>query len=131
MSQFNINDTGLKQLEEHMKNFAGNVEEVINDVLHNEAAPLAQDAIRRLMPVSGKSWKGKKAAAKSGKSMQSVNYNLAVEVKTTKDYQYLYFPNDGTNTRRHAGQQFFFEKGGEAVQNDVVERCVARLTENF
>lgn len=130
MSKLNIYTPNFN-IEELLKNFAGNAEEAINEVLHNEAAPLAQDAIRRLIPTSGATWKGKKPAAKSGNSMESVNYNLAVEVKTTKNYQYLYFPNDGTNTRRHAGQQFFFEKGAEAVQNDIIARCISKLTENF
>ena len=127
MSQLNIN---TKDFEIHklMKDYAGNAEEAINDILHNDASQLGQEAIKRLMPVSGATWKGKKGAAKSSKSLQSANYNLAVEIKTTKNYQYLYFPNDGTNTQRHAGQQFFFEKGGESVQNEIIERCVKKLS---
>lgn len=114
-----------------MEDFQGDVELTINDVLHNYAGPLAQESILRLIPVSGKHWKGKAPAAKTGKSLRNNNGNLYVEVTTTKKYQYLYFPNDGSNTRRHVGNQQFFEKGGEAVKDDIIERCVVKLTNNF
>jgi len=114
-----------------MKDFQGNTEEVINDVLHNEAGPLVEDAIQRLMPVSGKTWRGKKKAAKAANSLKSVNENLAVTIKTTKAYQYLYFPDDGSSTRRHAGNQQFFKRGGESQRDEITARCVGRLVDDF
>lgn len=129
MLKINVSDTD--KLLEAMKGFQGNVEETINDVLHNQAGELIQNSIRQLIPVSGKTWKGKKGAAKTSSSLMNVNENLAVTTKTTKNYQYLYFPNDGTNTRRHVGNQRFFERGGEAVEGEIVERCIGRLTNKF
>lgn len=129
MLKINFSDT--EKLQAVMKAYQGEVETAINDVLHNEAAPLAEEAIQRLIPVSGKHWKGKAPAAKTAKSLRNIPANLAVTVTTEKKYQYLYFPNDGTNTRRHVGNQQFFEKGGEAVQNEIIERCIGRLTNNF
>ena len=126
-----IDISGVEQLEERMREYEGNVETAINDVLHNEAGPLMEDSIRRLIPVSGAKWAGKKGPAKTSKSLLQKNSNLAVLVGTTSNYQYLYFPNDGTNTRRHVGQQFFFEEGGEAVKDDIIERCISKLTNNF
>lgn len=126
-----INVAEIDKLHEAMKNFQGEVEPIINDVFHNQGGELIQGSIRRLIPVSGKTWKGKAPAAKTSKSLQSVNTNLAVTVKTTKKYQYLYFPNDGTNTRRHVGNQQFFEKGGDAVKDEIIERCITNLTTNF
>lgn len=126
-----INFSDAEKLQAAMKAFQGEVEPTINDVLHNEAAPLAQESIRRLIPVSGKTWKGKAPAAKTSQSMRNINGNLSVTVTTAKKYQYLYFPNDGTNTRRHIGNQQFFEKGGEAVQDEIIERCISKLTNNF
>lgn len=130
-NSFKINVATFAELQEAMKNYEGNVEEIINDVLHNQAGELIQTSIQRLIPVSGKTWKGKAGAAKTSKSLTSVNTNLAVTVKTTKKYQYLYFPNDGTTTRRHVGNQQFFERGGEAVQNEIIDRCIVKLTTNF
>ena len=126
-----IDFSGAEQLEKSMQEYQGDVENVINDVLHNEAGSIIQDSVQRLIPVSGVTWAGKKGPAKTSKSLTQKNENLAVTIRTTKDYQYLYFPNDGTNTKRHAGQQFFFEEGGEAVKNDVIDKCIAKLTNDF
>lgn len=126
-----INFSEVDRLIEAMKDYQGNTEEAINDVLHNEAGDLAQDSIIRLIPVSGRNWKGKKKAAKSSEPLQNINGNLSVTVTTKKSYQYLYFPDDGTNTRRHAGNQQFFKRGGEAVQDEIIERCITKLINDF
>ena len=131
MSMLNLHIMEFDDLQQAMKDFQGNTEEVINDVLHNEAGPLVEDAIQRLMPVSGKNWRGKKKAAKTANSLKSVNENLAVTIKTTKAYQYLYFPDDGSSTRRHAGNQQFFKRGGESQTDEIKARCVGRLVEDF
>lgn len=126
-----VDVTQVEKLQKAMKDFQGEVEPTINDVLHNQGGGLIQESIQRIIPVSGKTWNGKAPAAKSSKSLQSINANLAVTVTTTKKYQYLYFPDDGTNTRRHVGDQRFFEKGGEAVKDEIIERCISKLTNNF
>lgn len=128
---FKINFSKADRLQQALENFEGNAEQTINDVLHNEAGEMAQQAIKNLMPVSGKSWKGKKGAAKASKSLRNLTGNLSVTVTTNKAWQYLYFPDDGSSTRRHAGNQRFFERGGEEVTGDIVDRCVNRLINNF
>lgn len=128
---FKINVAEFEKLQDVMKGYQGDVETTINDVLHNEAASLIQDSIRRLIPVSGKKWKGKAPAAKTGNSLRNVTGNVSITVTTTKKYQYLYFPDDGTSTTRHAGDQQFFAKGGDAVTDEIIERCISKLTNNF
>ena len=124
---FELNAQGVDKLHNALQAYEGDAESVINDVLHNQAGDLAQEAIRRLMPSSGKRWRGKKPAAKSSQSMRNDKANLELTVRNTSNYAYLYFPNDGSNTRRHAGQQFFFERGGESVVDDIIDRCVEKL----
>lgn len=131
MAKLEIDYLAMDELQQAMKAFQGNTEQTINDVLHNEAGELVQNAIQRLMPVSGKSWKGKKKAAKHAKSMTEVKENLALTVKSKKSYSYLYFPDDGTNTRRHAGNQQFFKRGGESQIGEIVNRCIGRLVNDF
>lgn len=130
-SSFEINFADFEKLQNAMKEYQGNVEETINDVLHNQGGELIQESIRRLIPESHKNWKGKAPPAKTGNSLRSVNENLAVTVTTTKKYQYLYFADDGTSTRRHVGNQQFFNKGGEAVKDDIINRCISKLTQNI
>lgn len=127
MSVLDLQIKEFDELQQAVENYSGNTEEAINDILHNEAGLLIQDAVKRLMPVSGKTWKGKKKAAKSANSLTIKKENLAVTVTTQKAYGYLYFPDDGTNTRRHAGNQQFFRKGGESQIEEIKERCINRL----
>lgn len=128
---FKISVADVEKLQAAMKEYQGDVESSINDILHNQGGELIQDAVRRLIPVSGKTWKGKPTGAKKGNSLTNINGNLSVTVTTTKKYQYLYFPDDGTNTRRHVGNQRFFERGGESVKDEIIERCITKLTNNF
>lgn len=131
MSVFKLNSQDFERLEEAMKIFHSNTEEEINDVLHNEGGQLIHDEIKRLMPMSGKRWKGKKSPAKTSNSLQIVGGNLSVTVRAKKAYQYLYFPNDGSNTRRHAGNQQFFLNGGENQKEEILNRCINRLVSSF
>lgn len=131
MARFEMDSKEVDRLFGAIQKFPGNAEEAINEVFHNDAPPLLEAEIRRLMPVSGKSWNGKKPAAKTAKSLTYEKANLSFTVKTTGAYQYLYFPDDGANTRRHAGNQQFFHRGGEAKQSEIVDRCITRIVTVF
>lgn len=125
---FKVEFAEVEKLQQAMKNYQGDTEDAINDVLHNYAGDRAQEDIVRLMPVSSKKTG---AHAKYSNSLRNVLGNLSVTVTTKGDFGYLYFPDDGTNTRRHVGNQQFFARGGDAAMNDIVERCVTRLTNEF
>jgi len=85
-----------------------------------------------LIPSSGRQWRGKRAPAASADSLQQLNTEmLAVTIKSKTAYNYLYFPDDGTNTIRHAGNQQFFQRGAEEAADTVVELCLGKLTEDF
>lgn len=131
MARFEMDTKEVERLYNAVKNFPGNAEQSINDVFHNDAPPLVSEEIKRLMPVSGKQWKGKAPAAKTAKSLTDEKSNLAFAVKTTGKYHYLYFPDDGTNTRRHVGNQQFFQRGGENKQTEIVDRCRTRIVTDF
>ena len=126
-----LNADQFNRVVDAINRYPHNAEEAINDILHNEGAEKIQERIRMLMPSSGKTWRGKAPAAKASKSMKNVNGNLFVEVKSAKRWNYLYFPDDGSNTTRHVGNQQFFFRGAEAAQNEIVDRCVARLVSEF
>lgn len=128
---FQINVSNVERLQTALEDYQGDAETAINDVLHNEGGALIQEQIYRLMPESGKTWKGKKGAAKKSNSLRNTNGNLSVTVRSQKAYQYLYFPDDGTNTRRHVGNQQFFVGGAEAATNDIIDRCITKLTNTF
>lgn len=128
---FNLDTDSYNKLVEVMKDYEGDTERAINEVLWNEGGTLINDAIMNFLPVSGRNWKGKKPAAKSSAPFIQVNENLSVTLKTKSAYNYLYFPDDGTNTRKHIGEQHFMFGGAENQQEEILNRCIAKLTENF
>lgn len=121
----------FERLRKTLESFPGDSEQAINEVLHGVGGELIRESIRRLIPVSGKTWKGKAAPAKTGNSLTLVPGNLSVTTTSSKKYQYLYFPNDGTNTRRHVGNQQFFPRGVEVVEREVVDMCIENITKKF
>lgn len=123
-----LDTEAFNRLEEAMKDYQGDVEKRINEVLWEEGGVLIEDAIMQLLPASGRKWKGKKPAAKSSKPFVQEQGNLSVTVKTKKVYGYLYFPDDGSNTRKHAGNQQFMLGGAEIEQDEIIQRCIAKLT---
>lgn len=129
----NVGET--ENLLKAMKEYQGDVEATVNSVLHDKAtSQLIQDSIRNLMPKSNAEWNGKLPHAKDNKkSLRDKKENLAITVRASgiPDYQYLYFPDDGSMTDNHRGGQAFFARGGEAVKDDIIARCIARLTNNF
>lgn len=131
MAFWAIGGENFERLVKAMSNYEGNAHEAINDVLHNFGSAKIQEEIRRLMPVSGKDWRGKNPAAKIGNSLKDNKGNLWITVRTTKNYHYLYFPDDGENTLDHEGNQQFFLRGGKASENEIINRCVIRLTNEF
>ena len=130
-AEFKLDYANMEKLETAIKSYQGNAEQVINDVLHNEAGTLIQESIKRLMPKSD----ARKKHAKDSDSLTNLNGNLSVTVMAKKQYHYLYFPDDGTSTRRHVGKggipQQFFLRGGETVADEIVDRCIGRLVEDF
>ena len=131
MARFDLDAKAIERLHEAMKNFPQRAEDIVNEVLHLEGGPLIEEEIRRLMPVSGMKWRGKKPPAKTGNSLEQVDHNLGVTIRTKGDYHYLYFPDDGTNTYHHMGNKQFFLHGAENQQDEIIERCINRLVVNI
>ena len=125
----------IETLERAIKLYQGDAERTVNDVLHNEGGKLIQEEIMRLLPESGRDWKDKKKAAKRAKPFTQKNDNLAVTVRTVYSYHYLYFPDDGTNTKNHIGykgkpRQFMY-KGAENQTGKIIDRCIDRLIKKW
>lgn len=126
----------VERLFNAVRNFPGTAETAINEVFHNDAPPIVSEEIKRLMPSSDPAdvWIGKLPHAKLSKSVAgrpAEMKNLAFTVGTTAKYHYLYFPDDGSNTIRHAGNQQFFQRGGENKQAEIADRCIMRITSDF
>lgn len=104
----------------------------INDVIHKEAPEIIKDNIHGLLPSSGRRWKGKPTAARNTMPFtENTGEELAVTIKTKPKYDYLYFPDDGSNTRRHVGNQQFMRRGAEKSRDRIIDICVGRLAQEF
>ena len=133
MAGLELDISNFDDVIEAAQNFSNNALALINDIIHKEAGDLIRSEIQPLIPASGRTWSGKKAAASSTNPFASdkTSEMLAVTVHTRSAYHYLYFPDDGSTTERHYGNQQFFKRGGEAATPDIIELCIGRLTEEF
>lgn len=128
MSKLTLNADEFDRVLKAIEKFPGNAEQTINGVLHGTGAELIQERIRKYMPVSDKK---KGVHAVDSASLTSIGSNLAVTTKSTKKFNYLYFPDDGTNTRKHVGNQQFFLRGAEDSSGEIVDIITEKLTQTF
>lgn len=126
-----LDSESFDDLAERMKRRGDTAEATVNDVLHGFGGERIKSGIQKFLPESGRTWKGKKTAAKKTDPFATLAENLGVIISSKSGYGYLYFPDDGTNTKRHAGEQQFMKRGAEDASSDILERCVAALTEDF
>ena len=135
MAKFTLDATQHERLLKAIEQYPDNAGRTIDDVLHTEGARLIQEEIMRLLPESGRKWKGKKTAAKRAQPFTQKNESLAVTIRTKNAYHYLYFPDDGSNTKRHVGykgkpREFMF-KGADNQSNRIMDLCINRLIEKW
>lgn len=125
---FSLDASALEAAAQRLQEAGGGVEEAINEVLHGQAGRLIADRISPLIHPSGRTFKGHTASASASDWPRfGTAENLAVEVGTKARFSYLYFPDDGSNTRRHAGGQRFMERGAEAAAEDITGLCIEAI----
>lgn len=125
-------DTGdAQKLIIEIQKVGDKAEKSINEVLKSYAGGEIIERITPLLPQSGRKWKGKKKAAKQAQPFRIENKNLSVTVRSKPAYQYLYFPDDGSNTIHHNGNQRFMYRGAEAAVPDIIEQCITKITEEI
>ena len=133
MAAFELEYDAIDRLVSAMAEYDGKSGQIVNEVLHGEGAQEIKEQITALLPISGRSWRGKRAAAAVAMpgAFSQDNGTLSVTIAARGAYGYLYFPDDGSNTMRHAGGQHFMERGAEAAAETIIDRCISRLTEEF
>ena len=135
MTKFTLDDRQIETLQRAMQLYGDQAGRTVDDVLHREGADLIREEIMRLLPESGRDWKGKRTAAKRAQPFTQKNESLAVTIKTRSAYHYLYFPDDGSNTRNHVGykgkpREFMFH-GAENQAGRIMDLCINRLIEKW
>lgn len=109
--------------------------QAIDRVLHGEGAELIKRAIPTHINPSGRWWPGKTASIAGnpggGSRLSQDDASLQVTIAARGRLGYLYFPDDGTNTKKHVGDQQFMQQGAEDEQSDILDRCIVGLVEEF
>lgn len=132
MSGFELNAKAFQALADRVRAYGDDAEGVVNEVLHEQGGPMIYERINPLIHPSGRTFKGHTRSARKTKwPLYKTDENLAVTVTTRAAQRYLYFPNDGSNTRRHAGGQHFFLRGANAAAPEILDRCMAALTREW
>lgn len=133
MGWFTLDASELDKLQEAMNKSLLYPGPIVDSVLRNEGANLIKRNITMLLPTSGRKWKGKGRSAKAAMpaSFKQEDGQLSVTIVARGKYHYLYFPDDGSNTIHHAGNQQFMRRGAEASSAKIIEMCVGRLLEGL
>lgn len=128
---FTLDATELDRLQKIMDEYGDIGTRTINNVLHGEGAEIIQNKIHNLLPVSGRTWRRKKASARTAQPFTKEDGMLSVTTVSRGAYHYLYFPDDGSNTKRHVGNQQFMMRGAKDAASDIIDLCLGKLTEKF
>lgn len=128
---FGLEDDDFDTLLEAMIEYGDTSVDVVNEIIHDSGDTI-RNAIDPLIPVSGRTFKGHRSGAK-GTKWQSYDKDemLAITVGTISARRYLYFPDDGSNTIRHFGNQHFMLRGVEAAAPEILDRAVDALIKDF
>ena len=125
MSRYELNADSIDVLERAIKEYQQGAEDKITGYLHDKGYQTLSNSIQSMIPVSDR----KKKHAKNSAALmdRQKGSRLAVTVGTRSKFHYLYFPDDGTNTKHHAGKQHFFERGVEAQEENVINGILDAL----
>ena len=123
------------ELQANMEAYGAGCGRLVNDVLHGEGAEAIKRAIPGYIHPSGRRWSGKTPSIagnpSAGSRLAQDNGTLSVTIAARGRLGYLYFPDDGSNTKNHAGGQQFMRQGAESQQENILNRCVTVLVDSF
>lgn len=134
MSNFQMDAGDLEKVADAIMRFSDGkeAEQIINDYLIGEGGDILKQGIHDLLPVSGRTWAGKGAAAKSSDPFKKkTETNLSVVIHAPGRYHYLYFPDDGDDTVHHYGNQQFMFFGAENKAEEIGDNIVNKLLEGL
>lgn len=125
-STYTVDASGIDEIQNLIKDYPDTAEKTINDILHGEGEGEIE---KRILPLihPGHEWGGKKKAPHFSGQFSHDEGLLSVTVAARGKWGYLYFPDDGTNTQKHAGNQQFMQRGAENAAPKIIELCIGRL----
>ena len=114
-----------------MEAFGEGSGQIITETLH-ESGPVIYERINPLIHPSGRTFKGHRSSAtQSAWPTYVTSEGMAITVAARGKWHYLYFPDDGANTDRHAGMQDFMMRGAQDAAPEIIERCLGALMQEW
>lgn len=117
-----------------MDSYGAGSGQIVQAYLRDEGYRRIAAHIPGLIHASGRKWKGKATSATRASYtsvFQGAVSGTTLTVSSKSRYNYLYFPDDGSNTRHHVGNQQFMLRGAENQTAGIVTDLVTRLVAAF
>ena len=118
----------FNNLVKSLSGYGADVENALNEYVHNEAPQKIKPSIEGLIPVSDRN---KVHARNSAPFGRQENYNLAVKLITSKEFNYLVFPDEGLGTSKGNSPLDFTGRGLEAEMPVLIDEMTQLLQEKF
>lgn len=125
---FTLDRKSFDELIKRLNGTGADAEKVLNEYLHNTAPKKINPAIVGLVPVSDRN---KKHAKSNNPFGRQENYNLSVKLITSKEFNYLVFPDEGLGTSKKNVAQDFTGRGLEATVPELIDEMTARIVEKL
>lgn len=131
-NNYQIHAEELLGFAERFTGFGQVSEDSVNEVVHEQGGPVIYEEIDKLMPVSGRRFKRHPTGAKGTQwQVYDKNTNLTIVVSHKPNRRYLYFPDDGSGTVNHFGNQQFFGRGNAAAAPKIGDTILDRIEKDF
>ncbi|MCD8198245.1 MAG: hypothetical protein LUE24_13955 [Lachnospiraceae bacterium] len=131
-----IDISGVEKLTEKLERYGNRSGAIVQEYLRDEGFDRIAGHIPNLIHASGRNkakWKNKATASKSAYTsvFQGMVSGMTLTVSTKTRFNYLYFPDDGSNTLHHVGNQQFMLRGAQEQTDGIVDELVGRLVAAF
>lgn len=128
---FSIEEGEFDRLMDSMKHYGEGAGDIVSGVVHDSGDDIYRE-IDPLIHPSGRTFKGHSSSAKGARWQRyETGEPLAITVATTASRRYLYFPDDGSTTKKHHGDQQFMRRGAEAAAPRILEKGIDALIGKF
>lgn len=131
--RFEIHYGQVEKFLNKLKGLPGNVEGLINDILHKQGIDMATAEITRFMPIS----EVDKRHAKESNWSKSIKGNLQFTItarggasKKSGSFGYLVFPNEGRGPHNPLEQRFM-ERGISAATSPILNKLNKAVDERL
>lgn len=126
-----LDATTFEQVVSKIESYGEGAADIVTKAIHESGEDIYRK-IDPLLPTSGRTFKGHSSGARGTQwARYLTNEPLAITVTTKSSRNYLYFPDDGSNTKRHRGNQQFMRRGGEAAVPEIIDKSLKALVEHF